>query len=295
MALADGSGLDGLAEDSGHVFMSSADLAEALRSGKADLGELQSEAVRFASRLVTDPREQLAKERLFRRGGHDGEHSVGTWVRVQGLQTAQTLNGRSGQVVEPLSKDSGRVGVRIAGIGDKAIRVCNLVPFPEVDTMKVARIYCRGERRSGASTWRWPLRYIADRPFASSPVSERIGLPLHITRWEPDRSLVSSSDFENIWAGHLMMDLATGRVPHEWHTMPGPLVVWRADGSDFSADDLCLVVCFVDELLQRFGDREAPFDPDMEVTPEAFERFKARELAIADDSERTQWWEDLNV
>jgi len=275
-------------------IVNSADLAEALRSGSVNLGELQRDAVRFASRLVTDPREQLAKERLFRRGEVEGPHAVGAWVRLGGLQTA-ALNGRTGVIVAPLSA-AGRVGVAITGAGDKAIKTCNLSPFPEAETMKVARLFCRGEKRSGARTWRWPLQYIADRPYQVSPISQRIGLPLHVTRWEPDRSLQTAEDLDSVWVGHLMMDPKTARIPYDWHRMPGPVIVWRADGGDFSADDLCLVVCYIDQLLPRYDDTASPFDADKEVTPDAFQRYKAEELqAASDDSERDKWWEDINI
>jgi len=274
-------------------LINNAELAEALDCGRVDLQELRSSAMREAARFIVDPREQLEKERLFRRGEQEGEHAVGAWVRLHGLQT-EALNGREGVVVEPLTA-AGRVGVAIASAGSKAIRPCNLAPVGDDETIKVARIFCQGERGAGVRTWRWPARAIVDRPFEVSPLSQRIGMPLHVTRCEPQRALGAPEDFANQWVGHLMLDPRTGSVPHDWHAMPGPVIVWRADLGDLSADDVCLIVCFIDQLLGRLADKASPFDPDAEVNWEAFEAFKCKELEAHRDSERSQWWEDVNI
>mmetsp|Transcript_51315 Transcript_51315/g.166389 ORF Transcript_51315/g.166389 Transcript_51315/m.166389 type:complete len:102 (-) Transcript_51315:96-401(-) len=93
---------------------------------------------------------------------------------------------------------------------------------------------------------------------------------------------------------HLMVDHETGVVRHPWHHRPGPAIVWRGDEGDLSADDVCLMICFIDSLLARYRDKEAPIDIDAEVTREAFQFFKAREMQAASeengDSDRGRWW-----
>lgn len=302
---------------SGRRVLSKSELAEALDCGQEDLSELQAAAKEVLARpLTVDPRKQLEKQRLFRRAEEAGPLAPGRWVRLEGLQAAG-LNGREGLIVEALNGD-GRIGVSIARCGGKLVRPTNLQPLPDEVTMKVARLFARGERRAGALTWRWPLSVLADRPSEVSPMAQQLGLPLYVTRVEPDRQLTGADQHESDWVAHLMMDPHTGCVRRPWHKAAGPVLVWRGDFEDFSADDLCLVVCFIDKLLLRYADKESPIDVDSEVTPEAFASFVSLELSLgarglslhpvadcnrsdeeaAEEVEaegRSQWWEDVNL
>lgn len=294
---------------------SKSELADALGCGKQDLAELQELAKQLTARpLPTDPRQQLEKQRLFRRDEEDGPLSRGRWVRVDGLKATQ-INGREGMVVQTAKEDGGRVGVELARFGAKLIKPENLWPLPYEETVKVARLFARGETHAGAFTWRWPPRELVNRPFELSKMSAALGVPLNVVRLEPERDLRSTSDFDNDWLAHLMLDPKTGSVQSSWSIKPGPVVVWRADGGDLSADDVCLLVCFIDTLLPKYADKENPIDVDEEVTPEMFQSFKAREMALDSyyaplfrttedgsiDNEnelredRTQWWESINI
>jgi len=252
----------------------------------------------------TTIREQLAKERLFRRREEQDPLAVGRWVRVRGLQ-AEHLNGLGGQVVAAANGD-GRVGVQLPGVGGKLVRAANLEPFGEAETVKVARLFARGERGTGVRTWRWPVQVLHDRACDLSPVSLLIGEPLYLMRVEPDRELLAREDFENQWATRLMLDPETGQVPMSWQAMVGAVVVWRECGLDFSAEDLCLVAGFAAGLPmgRRRGlgaadeeEEQAEAEPGPEAaTPEAFERYKRRELACDPlDPDADRWWEDVNL
>lgn len=281
----------------GRRLVSQSELAEALSCGEVDAEMLRKSAAREAAEpLVVDPREHMERDRLFRRQCEADPLAVGRWVRINGL-TTESLNGRSGMVVEPLT-DAGRVGVKISGMADpgKRIRPNNLTGFSDDETIKVVRIFCAGELDVGMKTYRWPMRVVCDRPYEVSPISERIRTPLFVTRVEPARELSDGKSLESPWVSHLMVDDKNGSVKRPWDRRPGPVVVWRGDGGNLAADDVCLLVCFIDSLLARYNNKESPIDVDKEVTREAFEFFRADEMrAESEDSDRCQWWDEFNI
>eukprot|EP00747_Dinoflagellata_sp_TGD_P070917 gnl/TRDRNA2_/TRDRNA2_156803_c0_seq1.p1 gnl/TRDRNA2_/TRDRNA2_156803_c0~~gnl/TRDRNA2_/TRDRNA2_156803_c0_seq1.p1 ORF type:complete len:299 (+),score=46.88 gnl/TRDRNA2_/TRDRNA2_156803_c0_seq1:57-953(+) len=213
---------------------------------------------------------------------------VGRWVTIDGLQAAPYLNGLMGEVVQS-ENAAGRLGVRLREYGSKLIKRANLSTCANVQ--KVCRLACHGEHLSGAHTWAWPTSILESLPAERSCLSELIGVPLNIARVEPDRVLNDGADYDNQWATFLMIDPASGFAPDDWQAYVGPVVVWRPDGKNFTADDMCLVHEFISDLLDCYPHVRV----DRDVTVDKFQNHIAYAMESQRLNARLNRYDDVNI
>lgn len=244
--------------------------------------------------FIAAQREACERDGQEERAREKDPLAPGRWVTLQGLQAAH-LNDCIGEIIAA-QNDAGRIGVRVKGQGNKLVKVDHLRPFADEDTLKVARVGCRGEPTApmgpgGVRTWRWPRSVLDEMPSEACPMSELIGVPLRITRAEPHQELSEDGARDNFWASSLMTLPDTGLSPITWQCAPGPVIVWRPGGEPLSADDVAFVRSFIDSLLGQYPDLDVP----KAITPEAFQAFKLQKLAEEKLSPLMEQSEDVNI
>lgn len=223
--------------------------------------------------------------------------SPGRWVKLTGMQTTH-LNGCIGEIIQEVNSAC-RIGVRVQGQGStgKLIREQNLELFSDADTVKVARLFAKGEQtgdtgQGSVRTWRWPRCVLSELKSEVSPVSRLIDIPLCVARVQAHKLIDNQADSDNQWATNFMIEPLSGIAPSHWQSQVGPVVIWRSDLEPFSADDARLVHSFISDLLERYPCD----DPLTYITPSIFQRAKQWELENSDlDEELLEHLEDINI
>ena len=90
-------------------------------------------------------------------------------------------------------------------------------------------------------------------------------------------------DYDNQWVTWMMIELGSGFAPMEWQGNIGPVVAWRDDGGDVSADDMCLLNDYLDGLLDQYSEGPGSVVPDRDITPAVWADFKRRAAERYDD------------
>ena len=195
--------------------------------------------------------------------------SCGQWVKLAGLKNT-SMNGKLAEIVldgtpNNVANSDDRFTVRIfeanskkrkgSEICYKFIKRINLQALPASETIKVCRLYAKGERGGQAKTVFWPRAVLESTHYSSFelPISRTLGFPLNITRVEPHSYWMLFGDEEtrlaplkNEWVNNMMIHPSSGfRLIQE---DGGPAVVWRRDG-DVSADDMILLNDFLSNTM----------------------------------------------
>mmetsp|Transcript_65972 Transcript_65972/g.136604 ORF Transcript_65972/g.136604 Transcript_65972/m.136604 type:complete len:257 (-) Transcript_65972:214-984(-) len=217
------------------------------------------------------------------------------WVCLQNLQTA-ALNGKYAEIVVPANAD-GRFGVRVQGEPvPKLIKKENLKPIDDAETVQVCRLAAKGESQfigGYIQNTRWPRAILSSMPGTVSPISVKLGFPLHVTRVQARSKLSDRAEFDNQWATYMLIDPRSGFAPDEWQSFVGPVVVWRPEG-DVSSDDVSLLNDFVSDLLNG-PYCEGTLEPDRDLTPAAWARHRERTLENLRLNPRMEQYEDLHI
>ena len=136
-----------------------------------------------------------------------------------------------------------------------------------------------------------PRNILESLPSQRSPVSELIGVPLNVAGVNCDQCLAEYAHYANRLAALLMIDPVSGFDPNGLQALVGPVVVWRPGGEDFSTDDACLVLGFVENLLAGYRGVRVHRD----VTPVQFQEYKLLATGSAELDSRCDPYEDVNI
>ena len=214
--------------------------------------------------------------RDFRRAERTNPLALGRWVTVEGLQSAQELNGLTGEIVKEEAKP-GRAGV-LVHVPDRKERECsidykNLCPFDDKQTVMAVRLGAKGEGHSLHLLETRVPRQLFSAAEELCPVPRLCGIPLVVAKVQPYVRLGERGDYDNQWATFLMIESSNGFAPPAWQSHVGPVVVYRDDNGDFNRDDMLMLNSYLSNLLDRFSDENArPAD----MTPRAFRNFKVQ-------------------
>mmetsp|Transcript_9493 Transcript_9493/g.15763 ORF Transcript_9493/g.15763 Transcript_9493/m.15763 type:complete len:154 (-) Transcript_9493:45-506(-) len=148
---------------------------------------------------------------------------------------------------------------------------------------------CTGEQNflgGYRQTVRWPKAILQDSrhcPSVGCPIAARLGFPLRIAKVRSRTVLRDRPDYDNQWVTWMMIELGSGFAPMEWQGNIGPVVAWRDDGGDVSADDMCLLNDYLDGLLDQYSEGPGSVVPDHDITPAVWADFKRRAAERYDD------------
>ena len=105
----------------------------------------------------------------------------------------------------------------------------------------------------------------------NAPALALCGLPLVVKKTTTKTKLTEREDYDNQWATFLMIDPVTGFAPKKWQSNVGPVLVYRPEGLDLTADDMDVTNTFLNDLLDEFGDGD--FDPKSWLNPQFFQEY----------------------
>jgi hypothetical protein len=234
--------------------------------------------------------EENAQSRRLVRDEERSPYGRHRWVKLQNLTSKASWNGKYAEIMTrklDTQKEDDRFGVRVLGTQNVvAIKQINMEAIPDEETLQVCRIKANGEDHFDGGfvqTVRWPKHILQSSPTSypshACPISNRLGFPLRVTKVKPRSTLRVPSDYDNQWVTWMMIEPRSGFAPIPWMDNIGPVVVWREDGGDLSANDMCLLNDFLSGLLDQYSEGPGAVDPNHDLTPQVWTRFRDRVLA----------------
>ena len=97
------------------------------------------------------------------------------------------------------------------------------------------------------------------------PVLATAGVPCVLRRLEGAAENCSSkADFDNQWATYFMIEPSSGFAPPAWQDNVGPTIMYKADGTDLTEDDVCVLNDCVSTMLNQYAEGPGAVNPEVD-------------------------------